>query len=377
VGIDLRNFPDGKGWPLPHRRALAATARGVAARHAARLSSWSRAPDSQAGAGGATAMRVRQVTTVATAGLAAIAPAAESVGSFAPAGPFATLAQDVSRPAQARAVATASAAAPEASLPGTLQAPGTVTPSAAATPGTSPPTAADAEGAPAPVYATRPPSSATLHFELRRGAASGSAVLDWRHDHASYDLALVGTIDGAEALGWVGRGGFDEAGLAPERVVVRCRGRALLAANFQRSADGHERAAGATSGRISLSGPAVEWPLWPGVQDRVSWLLQLASILEAEPGRGLEGSIVVLWLVGACGDAGRWTLQALAPQTLDLPAGRLERALPFVREPQQAHDPRVEVWVDPEPGHLPVRLRFTARPSGDSAEFLLRPAPPR
>lgn len=108
----------------------------------------------------------------------------------------------------------------------------------------------------------------------------------------------------------------------------------------------------------------------------MSWLLQLASVLEAEPGLGREGSGIVLWVVGARGDAGRWALEARAPQALDLPADRVERALPFVLEAQRAHDLRVEVRVDPERGHLPVRLRFTARPSGDSTEFLLRPAPP-
>ncbi len=115
----------------------------------------------------------------------------------------------------------------------------------------------------------------------------------------------------------------------------------------------------------------------PGVQDRVSWLLQLASILEAEPALGREGAQIVLWVIGTRGDAGGWTLEARAPEALDLPAGRVEPALSFVREPQQSHDLRVVAWVDPQRGHLPVRLRFSARPSGDVTEFVLAPAPQR
>ena len=33
------------------------------------------------------------------------------------------------------------------------------------------------------------------------------------------------------------------------------------------------------AGRITFSGPQVEYPLLPGAQDRISWLLQLAAVL--------------------------------------------------------------------------------------------------
>ncbi|HLL17455.1 MAG TPA: hypothetical protein VK439_01620, partial [Rubrivivax sp.] len=42
----------------------------------------------------------------------------------------------------------------------------------------------------APVYPTRLAPPATLHYTLRRGAASGKAVLRWSPDGARYELSL-------------------------------------------------------------------------------------------------------------------------------------------------------------------------------------------
>ena len=49
--------------------------------------------------------------------------------------------------------------------------------------------------------------------------------------------------------------------------------RATVAANFQREAGVNG------GGKISFSGSAQELPLVPGVQDRVSWMVQLAAIV--------------------------------------------------------------------------------------------------
>jgi hypothetical protein len=45
-------------------------------------------------------------------------------------------------------------------------------------------------------------------------------------------------------------------------------------------------------------------------------------------------------------------------QPLELPAGKLS-ALHLVREPMHTYDNRVEVWLAPALGHLPVRILWT------------------
>jgi hypothetical protein len=235
-----------------------------------------------------------------------------------------------------------------------------------------------AGGEPAPVYPTTPLASATLHYAMRRGAASGTASLDWRPAGQQYELTLAGSIGGVEAIGWHSRGGFDDAGVAPERFVVRERGRERLAANFQR--DGS--ATVPTRGRITFSGPSVEWPLPAGAQDRVSWIVQLAAILQARPSLASEGTRISLWVIGARGDADLWTFEARAdtaeadsptPGATERPA-RGAAGLRLVRDPARPYDLRVEVWPDAAHQHLPARLRFVVDPGGRSTEFELQPA---
>ncbi|MFY7902981.1 MAG: hypothetical protein ACOVOU_08745 [Rubrivivax sp.] len=73
-----------------------------------------------------------------------------------------------------------------------------------------------------------------LHYDLQRGSRSGHAVLHWQRDPGGYRLEMGGRIEGAEPFGWASRGRFDGAGIAPERFVVRGRGRDAAAVNFRR-----------------------------------------------------------------------------------------------------------------------------------------------
>jgi hypothetical protein len=244
--------------------------------------------------------------------------------------------------------------APVASTPAVEPAP-TGAPSAAEAP------VAAAGGQAVPLYATAPAPAAELDFELRRGLAGGEGELRWAHDGQRYELSLRSLVGGAEALGWLSRGGFDAHGLAPERYVARRRGRDWQAVSFLRE-----------SGRITFSASTVELPLLPGAQDRVSWMLQVAAIVRANPALAAPGSEVSMWVLGARGEAEVWTFLAQAPATLELPIGRVEGALHFVREPRRPYDTQVQIWLDPAREHLPVRALLLVRPTGESTEFALR-----
>lgn len=221
--------------------------------------------------------------------------------------------------------------------------------------------AAQAGGQAVPLYATAAPAAAELDFELKRGLAGGEGELRWAHDGQRYELSLRSLVGGAEALGWLSRGGFDAHGLAPERYVARRRGRDWQAVNFLREA-----------GRIIFSASTVELPLLPGAQDRVSWMLQVTAILRANPALAAPGSEISMWVLGARGEAEVWTFVAQAPATLELPIGRVEGALHLVREPRRPYDTQVQIWLDPAREHLPVRALLLVRPTGESTEFALR-----
>ncbi|MEO7851440.1 MAG: DUF3108 domain-containing protein [Rubrivivax sp.] len=213
---------------------------------------------------------------------------------------------------------------------------------------------------PVPVYATHLPASASLHYVAQRGASSGSAQLQWRRDGAEYELTLDSALPGQPLLGSTSRGRVDADGVAPVRHVERRKLRDVRATNFQRD-----------TGFISFSGPSQIVPLHAGAQDRLSWMIQLPAIIEADPALGDIGARITLFVVGTRGDAEAWVFQARGRQSIELPAGTLHDALHFVREPTRPFDTHIEIWLDPARQHLPVRARFATVPGGQALELLL------
>ncbi len=220
--------------------------------------------------------------------------------------------------------------------------------------------AADDDTQPPPVYATRMPPPFRLLFGLRRGALSGQAELVMERAAAGYTLDLKGTALGLEVLGMSSRGALGPNGLMPERFVDRRRGKDRLAANFDHAA-----------GRITYSGSAAAQALWPGGQDRLSWMVQLAAIVEAAPTRYPAGSRIALSVSGARADVDTWTFVVQGRQRLVLPAGAVTDALHLTREPRRPYDTQVEVWLNPAQSHLPARARLTVLPGGETLELSL------
>jgi hypothetical protein len=246
----------------------------------------------------------------------------------------------------ASTAAAASAAAPEVAEP-------------AAEPASAP--ATDPGGEVVPVYATRLPPAAQLRYVLRRGLLSGSGELAWApQGDGGYQVRLEGSVFGQTLLAQHSRGHLDAHGLAPDRFTDRRRGRTEMAANFQREA-----------GKLSYSGPTVEYPLPPGAQDRVSWLVQLGAVLAADPALQTEGAAVQLFVTGARGDADVWTFVVQGRAALVLPAGEVPDALHVLRAPRRAFDTQAEAWLAPARGFLPVRVRLATPDSGDVTELLL------
>jgi hypothetical protein len=209
------------------------------------------------------------------------------------------------------------------------------------------------ETAALPVYATRLPAAASLHYRLQRGDAVGAARLHWQRDAGDYLLRLDTAWPGQPTAGSASRGLIDAEGVAPVRHAELRRAREVRAANFQRDA-----------GSITFSGPQLAYALPPGAQDRLSWMIQLPGVVEADAALARAGAQVTLFVVGTRGDAEPWRFDVLGSEALLLPAGQVARALRLKREPTRPYDTRVEVWLDPARQHLPVRVVFTTLPGG-------------
>jgi hypothetical protein len=231
---------------------------------------------------------------------------------------------------------------------------------AQAEPVPQPEPAAPAGAAELPVYATRLPDSTALHYRLQRGQELGAGRLQWQRDGDHYQLRLDVDWPGRPAQGSASRGQIDAEGVAPLRHAELRRAREQRAVNFQRDA-----------ARITFSGPQAVYPLPPGAQDRLSWMIQLPAILEADAALTRAGAVVTLFVAGTRGDAEAWRFEVLGHEALSLPAGAVAQALQLRREPTRPYDTRVEVWLDPARQHLPVRVVFTTLPGGQPLQLEL------
>ena len=230
-----------------------------------------------------------------------------------------------------------------------------------------------------PVYATRAPDPIRLRYALHWGIApaarSGEAELSWQHDGARYRLMLDGLVGASKGrsdratplVQQTSSGGFDIAGLAPERFVDQRRGqrgRREYSAHFSRELPREEQ-------RIRFSGPRIVHPAWPGTQDRLGWIAQLAAIALAA---GAVPPEVSMFVVDGRGYGQVWTFAQRGLDDVATPLGTVH-AVKLQREPQRPHDWRVEAWLDPQRSFWPARVRMSLPLSGAVFELHLLAEP--
>lgn len=201
---------------------------------------------------------------------------------------------------------------------------------------------------PPPVYRTAWPPPAMLDYQVRRGILSGQGRLSWDPRPPRYVLRLqarvplLGTV-----LTQTSTGTLEASGLVPERFTDERLRRPPRVADFQRP-----------HGPITFSGREDTQPLQPGLQDRLSWMIQLPAIVQADAGWHQAGRELSLLVVSARADLDRWVFRSHGDQTIALADGRSVRALRLERLAPSPGGTRAEVWLDPSRHHLPVRARL-------------------
>jgi outer membrane biosynthesis protein TonB len=209
----------------------------------------------------------------------------------------------------------------------------------------------------------QPPASAQLSYSVEGQSKglnySASGSLDWRNDGQVYSARMEISVFLLGSRVQTSQGAVVASGLEPERFADKSRSE--RAAHFDRK-----------DKRIRFSNNAPDAELLPGAQDRLSVFMQLAGLLNARPEAYPTGKIMALPVAGVS-DSEVWRFQVQGLASLDLPAGSLI-ARHLVREPLEARDTRVEIWLAPSLGHLPVRIRLT-QDSGDVVDQRLRSLP--
>ena len=185
--------------------------------------------------------------------------------------------------------------------------------------------------------------SVTLTYEVRTAAgAQGEATLAWETDGVQYRLTLDGIAGNIES-----EGGTDDAGLAPARAsYAQGTGRAGIAFDRERRT-------------IVLESLGRSVQDLPGSQDGATVLMQLAGIGLADPDQMQEAVEIY---VGRAGAAAVERYQLLGSEALTTPVGVLD-TLRLVRAAKPG-EPRLELWLAPAQGWLPVQLRTTAPDGG-------------
>lgn len=219
----------------------------------------------------------------------------------------------------------------------------------------------EASGTVAGTQALRIPGSVTLDFEAtgQVGASPQRGVfgeLVWLQDGSRYDGRLTLKAVFFTLLNWHSTGRIGPSGLEPERYSESRK--AEVASHFVRD-----------QGQIVFSNNTPPVPLLAGAQDRMSVMMQLGGLLAASPDRYPAGTRISVQTVGPR-DADVWVFVVGEEEKIALPAGEYT-ARKLTRNPRRDFDRKLELWLAPAYGYLPVRIRQTEA-NGDFADAQLR-----
>ena len=207
------------------------------------------------------------------------------------------------------------------------------------------PTPAPPEAASPLPPAAKLPASVRLKYAVlaNKFPFSLNAELLWQHDGTGYNARLAFSAFGQSRV-QTSQGDVGPQGLAPTRFSDKYR--TELAAHFNRAL-----------GKITFSANTPDAPLMAGAQDRLSVLVQLATLLASAPNDYPPATTLTLQTVGPR-EASPWLFTVQAPETLTLPGGE-QATLKLVRLPRRDYDQKVELWLAPALGYLPARIRIT------------------
>jgi hypothetical protein len=225
---------------------------------------------------------------------------------------------------------------------------------ASAAPGPAPAAQAAPTAQPVRSFQVNLPPSADMMLDVDRVDADGThwtgeAALGWKVAQGSYRIKVeVGIrllFARVNLLVLTSEGATADTGFAPLLTSEKRRGRAMTATHFNRQ-----------DRTITFSASQARYLLEPGAQDKASVPLQLAAIARADPGQ-LAGGLDIQ--VGEDRDATVYHFVLVGQEDIDTKLGRLH-AWHLSRPPKAgSYSSRLDVWLAPERGWYPVRIRNT------------------
>lgn len=186
--------------------------------------------------------------------------------------------------------------------------------------------------------------SYAVQAEVKHLKYQANGEMSWTHDGSQYEAQASVKMFLIGGRSQTSRGRITAAGLAPTRFGDKVRNE--QAAHFD-----------AEQGKVTFSANTPDAVLLPGMQDRLSVFMQLASLVAADPTQFGPGTRITVPTVGPR-DAETWVFVVDGPEELALAQGPLP-TLKITRAPRTEFDTRVELWLAPGIHYLPARIRIT------------------
>lgn len=180
--------------------------------------------------------------------------------------------------------------------------------------------------------------------EINGRAYASRGELRWQHDGKTYEarMDIVDLILGSRSQFSTGQ--LAERGLEPLQFEDKIR--SDIATQFDQAA-----------GKVHFAPPVADADLTQGAQDQLSIFIQIATIFASNADRLPQGSALAFQTIGARASE-RWVFAVQGSEMVMLPTGPVN-TIHLTREPGGEQDVMLDLWLAPETGYLPLRIRVS------------------
>ncbi|WP_322103706.1 DUF3108 domain-containing protein [Paraburkholderia sp. J41] len=206
-----------------------------------------------------------------------------------------------------------------------------------------------------------PPSGELQYDTFYNGVRNQPGTIHWFSDGQRYEMVVAVPLPFVGTFSWTSKGHVDGFGLAPDQYIEKRGRRAADIAIFNR-----------TDKQIVFTRTPNSLALPDGAQDRFSMVMQLASLVRGDPDAYKPG-VTREFYVADNNSGETWPITTIGDETVNTDQGSVS-ARHFMRLPRHDGDKRrIDVWLAPSLGWLPVRLVQT-EPNGSQFELVWRGA---